>query len=156
MLAALSTPAPAEARLTDVGILNFGLRFERLQATFYTQAHQVGTVGRMSPARREWAETLGAQSSWTVEVDGAATPEDPSDDIFTISGVDQGVSTQVSQISASGVVIDPSCRKNPIAGTATVQKVSGFSIVNATVRFHQACDGKADVNGAAVSMEFLR
>jgi hypothetical protein len=68
LLGALSAPALAEARLTDVGILNFGLRFERLQATFYTQADQVGTVGRMAHARREWAETLGAHERAHVRI----------------------------------------------------------------------------------------
>jgi hypothetical protein len=68
LLGALSAPAPAEARLTDVYILNFGLRFERLQATFYTQADQVGTVKRMGDARREWAQTLGAHERAHVRI----------------------------------------------------------------------------------------
>jgi hypothetical protein len=68
LLAALSAPAGAEAQVTDVGILNFGLRFERLQATFYTQADQVGTVGRMAQARREWAQTLGAHERAHVRI----------------------------------------------------------------------------------------
>ena len=39
----------AAAQISDVGILNFGLRFERLQATFYTQADEMGTIGPMTP-----------------------------------------------------------------------------------------------------------
>jgi hypothetical protein len=100
-------------------------------------------------------QTLGAQSVWTTDVDFAGTPEDPADDIYTITGADQAASANISQVSASGVVIDPSCRKNPIDGTATVQKVSGISIYQATIRFHAACDGKADVNGVATEMTFL-
>src|SRR4051812_36512882 len=68
MLAALSAPALAEANVTDVGVLNFGLRFERLQATFYTQADEMGTIGRMGPARKEWAETLGAHERAHVKI----------------------------------------------------------------------------------------
>jgi hypothetical protein len=68
LLGALSAPALAEAQLTDVSILNFGLRFERLQATFYTQADQVGTVGRMGHGRREWAQTLGAHERAHVRI----------------------------------------------------------------------------------------
>jgi hypothetical protein len=68
LLGALSAPAAADARLTDVGILNFGLRFERLQATFYTQAAQIGTVGRMGQARRTWAQTLGAHERAHVRI----------------------------------------------------------------------------------------
>jgi hypothetical protein len=100
--------------------------------------------------------TLGAQSLWTTEVDLSGTPDDPADDVYTITGADQSASINVSQISASNVVIDPSCRKNPIAGSATIQKVSGVSIYQATIRFHEACDGKADVNGVATEMKFLQ
>ncbi len=68
LLGALSAPAVADARVTDDGILNFGLRFERLQATFYTQADQVGTVKRMGHARRQWAQTLGAHERAHVRI----------------------------------------------------------------------------------------
>jgi len=68
MLAALSAPALAEANVTDVGVLNFGLRFERLQATFYTQADEIGTIRRMDAARKEWARTLGAHERAHVKI----------------------------------------------------------------------------------------
>lgn len=67
MLAALSAP-DAEAALDDTGILNFGLRFERLQATFYTQADQLGTIGRMAAPKQEWARTLGAHERAHVRI----------------------------------------------------------------------------------------
>jgi hypothetical protein len=68
MLAALARPAAASARLTDVGILNFGLRFERLQATFYTQADEMGTIKTMSQPKQVWAETLGAHERAHVRI----------------------------------------------------------------------------------------
>jgi hypothetical protein len=68
MLAALAAPARAAAELSDVDIFNFGLRFERLQATFYTQAEEIGTIGRMSAAKREWAQTLGAHERAHVQI----------------------------------------------------------------------------------------
>jgi rubrerythrin len=68
MLAALAAPSAAEAQVSDVRILNFGLRFERLQAAFYTQGDEVGTVGRMPDARREWAEVLGAHERAHVRI----------------------------------------------------------------------------------------
>jgi len=67
MLAALAAPAEA-ATLSDVDILNFGLRFERLQATFYTQADEMGTIGAMAAAKRTWAETLGAHERAHVRI----------------------------------------------------------------------------------------
>ena len=68
MLAALTTPSEAAADITDVAILNFGLRFERLQATFYTQADEMGTVGKMAAAKRDWAKTLGAHERAHVRI----------------------------------------------------------------------------------------
>ena len=106
------------------------------------------------------ASTLGAQSSWTVDVDLNGTPGDPSDDSYTISGTDQGVSGSVSQLSATGVVVQPACRLNPVAGSATIQKVSTFDIEQSTVNFHAACDGKADVTDSgsahAVTLDFFQ
>ena len=67
MLAALAAPAQAADR-GDVAILNFGLRFERLQATFYTQAEEMGTIASMSAARRKWAQTLGAHERAHVKI----------------------------------------------------------------------------------------
>lgn len=68
MVAALMAPATASASLTDVGILNFGLRFERLQATFYTQADEIGTIRTMAQRKRVWAETLGAHERAHVRI----------------------------------------------------------------------------------------
>jgi hypothetical protein len=68
MLSALAAPSTAGASPTDVAILNFGLRFERLQATFYTQAQELGTIGSMARAKRTWAETLGAHERAHVRI----------------------------------------------------------------------------------------
>jgi hypothetical protein len=68
MLSALAAPPEAAARLSDVGILNFGLRFERLQATFYTQAEELGTIGRMRAEKQRWARTLGAHERAHVKI----------------------------------------------------------------------------------------
>jgi hypothetical protein len=68
MLAALAAPAPASAAVSDVDILNFGLRFERLQATFYTEADDLGTVRRMPAAKQRWAEVLGAHERAHVRI----------------------------------------------------------------------------------------
>jgi ferritin-like protein len=70
LLGALAAPASAAAadRVTDVQILNFGLRFERLQATFYTEADRVGTVGKMAAPKQRWAEVLGAHERAHVRI----------------------------------------------------------------------------------------
>ena len=68
MLAALASPVEAAGEISDVAILNFGLRFERLQATFYTQADEMGTIASMSEAKRSWARTLGAHERAHVKI----------------------------------------------------------------------------------------
>jgi hypothetical protein len=68
MLAALAAPPTAAAAVTDVGILNYGLRFEYLQATFYTETERVGTIGRMSDDKQRWARVLGAHERAHVKI----------------------------------------------------------------------------------------
>lgn len=68
LLTALASPSQAADKLTDVDILNFGLRFERLQATFYTQAEELKTIARMPEVKQEWARTLGAHERAHVRI----------------------------------------------------------------------------------------
>jgi hypothetical protein len=69
LLATLVLPASrASAAVTDVDILNFGLRFERLQASFYTEAESMGTVGKMAARKQQWARTLGAHERAHVRI----------------------------------------------------------------------------------------
>ena len=68
MLGALLAPAPAVAALDDVGILRFGLRFEYMQAAFYTQAEQLGTIAGMPARKRQWARVLGAHERAHVKI----------------------------------------------------------------------------------------
>jgi hypothetical protein len=68
LLSTLAAPPTAAAELSDVAILNFGLRFERLQATFYTQAEELGTIAAMATAKQRWAETLGAHERAHVKI----------------------------------------------------------------------------------------
>ena len=68
LLSTLAAPPTAAAALSDVDILNFGLRFERLQSTFYTQAEELGTIATMTHAKQVWAETLGAHERAHVKI----------------------------------------------------------------------------------------
>jgi Ferritin-like domain len=67
--AALALPEAAEARTqNDRNILNYDLRFEYLQATFYTEALRLGTIKRMSRERERWARVLGAHEIAHVQI----------------------------------------------------------------------------------------
>ena len=91
------------------------------------------------------------QSSWTVDVDNKMTPGDPSDDVYTINGAQQGATAgsgaTVAQVALTTVVLDPSCRANPTAGMGTIQVVGSSTLQETVVTFHAACDGKVDVKG---------
>jgi hypothetical protein len=45
-------------------------------------------------------------------------------------------------------------RANPVAGMAVLEQVSLTSIRTDTIQFHSACDGKADVNGHAMMLDY--
>jgi hypothetical protein len=68
LLAALSAPPVSEAKVDETAILNYGLTFEYLQATFYTETDRVGTVARMGRRRAVWARTLGAHERAHVRI----------------------------------------------------------------------------------------
>jgi Ferritin-like domain len=96
MLAVLAAPASARAaeRVTDVDILNFGLRFERLQATFYTEAETIGTIATMPAAKQRWARVLGAHERAHVRIIkkilGAKAGKRPFFDFHGVTETDEG------------------------------------------------------------------
>jgi hypothetical protein len=69
LLAALAVPEESDAQAaSDVAIFNYGLAFEYLQSTFYTESERLGTVGRMPPRKEVWAKTLGAHERAHVKI----------------------------------------------------------------------------------------
>jgi hypothetical protein len=84
LLAALASPpalASETSKLTDVGIFQYALNFEYLQASFYTETERAGTVATMAESKAVWARTLGAHERAHVkiikEVLGRAAPKKP-------------------------------------------------------------------------------
>jgi rubrerythrin len=66
---ALVMPPPARsAAATDQDFLNFDLTFERLQASFYTEAERIGTIDRMGEEAAFWARTLGSHERAHVRI----------------------------------------------------------------------------------------
>jgi hypothetical protein len=71
LLAALAaSPLVQGERLapSDTRIFQYALNFEYLQATFYTETEQAGTVAKMGPAKEVWARTLGAHERAHVRI----------------------------------------------------------------------------------------
>jgi hypothetical protein len=68
LLAALAAPSAAEGQVNETAVLNYGLTFEYLQATFYTETERVGTVAAMRPEQARWARTLGAHERAHVKI----------------------------------------------------------------------------------------
>jgi hypothetical protein len=71
LLAALAAPPIVQGdalKRNDVRILQYALNFEYLQATFYTQTEQAGTVAKMRRAKAVWARTLGAHERAHVRI----------------------------------------------------------------------------------------
>ncbi len=100
------------------------------------------------------------QGAWVVAVDTGATPSDLGDDAWTLQGARQWVAggPAVTAVIESGLalaVTTPSCRLNPISGTAGIEAVRGSAtdvgVDVGTVHFHEACDGRATFVGAGSS-----
>jgi hypothetical protein len=68
LVGALALAPTAAGQANEVAILNYGLGFEYLQSTFYTETERVGTVARMDARRARWARTLGAHERAHVAI----------------------------------------------------------------------------------------
>lgn len=71
LLAAVAAPAAtaaARGKARDTAILNYGLTFEYLQSTFYTEAERLGTIRRMPERQERWARVLGAHERAHVQI----------------------------------------------------------------------------------------
>jgi Ferritin-like domain len=68
LLASLAMPPLAPGQVRETAILNYGLGFEYLQSTFYTETERVGTIARMDQRRATWARTLGAHERAHVAI----------------------------------------------------------------------------------------
>lgn len=104
------------------------------------------------------AVAAGGSQSWTVAVNTKGTP-DPSDDVLTVEATSAsagaGLLNSARVASIKGAILDPSCRLNPIAGSADITQVSGFIPTITKIQFHAACDGKAEVDGVTQDLQLL-
>jgi len=94
-------------------------------------------------------------NAWVVDVDDAGTPNDFSDDRYTVNGGGEYVdasadSGQVLQLGIVGMTADPSCALNPVEGFAALDDtgVSTASLpvlATALFVFEPECTGQARV-----------
>lgn len=104
------------------------------------------------------AVAAGGSANWTLAINTKGTP-DSSDDILTIDATSVaasgGLSTSAKVVKVKGVVLDPSCRANPVAGTAEITSVSAIFPTITKISFHSACDGKVEVDGSPTELQLL-
>jgi Ferritin-like domain len=67
-MALAAPPRHARAAKSETQILNFDLTFEYMQAGFYTEALQVGTIDKMSPEDARWAKVFGEHETAHVKL----------------------------------------------------------------------------------------
>ena len=102
-----------------------------------------------------WRGVSISSSDWEVLIDHMGSPEDPSDDVYVIDGNSAVVrTTSVRDLSLDRVVLDPSCRLNPIAGTGQLVDVGILSVSVVDIAFHDTCDGEVEI-GSSHSRESL-
>ncbi|MCX6256936.1 MAG: hypothetical protein NTW49_03415 [Bacteroidia bacterium] len=107
------------------------------------------------------------QDAWIIDVNTNGTPDDFSDDIYTINGGAQkmavninetATSTSVYQLAMIQTIFSDQCLSNPSAGYALLQLVDlsqgGNGTLNSLVMgttlftFHDNCDGNAEITVA--------
>ncbi len=153
--------AQLSADYTDISVGGRGLLVVEASSfsVTYDPAGVMATVVDFSDTSVELAGSQGlyvGATSWNVEIDPQGTPTNPRDDIFTIWGSDttvQGTGTQTVDID--DVVLDPSCRRNPIGGTGDIVTVAPARVETLDVAFHADCDGRAEVDGTLVGFDVL-
>jgi hypothetical protein len=102
------------------------------------------------------------QVAWVVDVATAGT-DDPSDDSIAVSGGNQTLfaagsltpDVDLTQVAVGDAVFNAGCRKNPNSGVAAVQRASTRGGGWVFFKFHDACDGTADVIAALAPYELL-
>jgi len=88
------------------------------------------------------------QSGWTLELDPGATPDDPFDDVITVSGAMQAVENlRVTQTGLAMVRIEATCVHNPLNGLGTFEILAAdvSDIELTTMYFEDHCDGRVRV-----------
>lgn len=95
------------------------------------------------------------QADWHIDVDTNDTLGDITDDVLTLTGDQEEIGTiEVLLFDAEDVVVDPSCNRNPIAGTGTVQEVSSLSPERFNLTFGPDCDGTFDFGNGRKDLGF--
>ncbi|HSP18922.1 MAG TPA: hypothetical protein VLQ79_05380, partial [Myxococcaceae bacterium] len=76
-------------------------------------------------------------------------------DQILLAAVDGTPVGALTQVAVGTAVFRPGCRRNPSAGIAAVQRASTRGGGWVLFRFHDACDGTADVLAALAPYELL-
>jgi hypothetical protein len=107
-------------------------------------------------ARSGSTTALATTNNWTAVVDSKGTA-DQNDDTMTISSssvsAGAGLGNSAAVVTLDSVVISPDCDKNPISGSGNSTKVEGIIPKIDTIKFHSACDGKAEFNNTSYSFD---
>jgi hypothetical protein len=110
---------------------------------------RVGVVPSPDPAANVGLD------AWVVEVDGAGTPQDLSDDRYSVTGGGEYVdatsgSGRILQLVMVGAVLAPGCTLNPVEGLAVLNEAGASAsslpvLGTALISFEPACTGRARV-----------
>ena len=97
-------------------------------------------------------------NAWVVDVDDGGTPDDFSDDTYTLTGGGEYVeassgSGRILQLAMVGAVMAPGCAINPVEGLAVLNDTGASTssvpvLATALIQFEPACTGKVKVLAA--------
>jgi len=136
----------AVAKVTTISV-------ERASNTITVKYTGTNATTRASVDKAAAANT----EDWTVAVNTKGTA-DPADDSISVTAssvaASAGLGNSAKVVSMHDVAIDSSCSLNPTAGTADVTEVQGVIPKITNVKFHSGCDGKAEVNDVAQTLNY--
>jgi len=148
---------------TDVRIGERGTIVAGATTIDASQADGITTVEYTgTQATTRGALSLAAASTWDVVVDDSGTPTDPSDDTYTIDGTNAGAGgASGGALTVDGALVTPDCRRNPVAGEASITSAGVTNIRTDDITFVSSCDGTARLEPTLgderdVELDFLR
>ena len=137
--------AALDLTFTDVEIDGRGTIVASATTIEASQADGVTTLEfTAANAQTRGLGTVAGATTIDVTVNDSGTPEDPSDDSFTVDTTVAGASAGAANtLRIDEVLISPDCRRNPVAGEASIVEAGVTNIRTDDITFHSSCDGTA-------------
>lgn len=154
--------ASLDLTFTDVEIDGRGTVVASATTIEASQADGVTTLEFTGAnAQTQGLGSIAGATTIDVTVNDSGTPDDPSDDSFTVDTTVAGAGAGTANtLRIDEVLISPDCRLNPVAGEASIVEAGITNVRTDELTFHSSCDGTAELETTlggpnTVELDFL-